>query len=206
MMMYLYQSIFIRFFLPSFLVILIYAYMPATLTQGTIIPEHGTFSSAATGQNDNEQGEEEELSIYENPTLGFTLKYPSDFHIAEVTNSPESKTIVFRKISFAPETGAFLSVNATKWNIGITFDELKEIMSDTIRTGPGINILENDTDRISGIPVFKIVQSHANSPYGRDATAIFIGAVRNETSYIISSVSTDSDALQEIINSFAFMI
>lgn len=78
-------------------------------------------------------------------------------------------------------------------------------MLDTIRRGPGTSVLENDTEHISGIPVYRIVQSHTNSPYGGDAIAIFMGAVRDKTSYIISSLSTDIDALQGMIDSFEFM-
>jgi hypothetical protein len=66
---------------------------------------------------------------------------------------------------------------------------------------PGTLILENTTTTIAGIPAHKIVQSHENSPFGRDAIAIFLGAIRNDTSYTISSLSIDKEALQEMINS-----
>jgi hypothetical protein len=61
------------------------------------------------------------------------------------------------------------------------------------------------TVNISGIPGYKIVQNHAHSPYGRDAIAIFIGAVRDKTIYMLSSLSTDIDVLQKMVDSFEFI-
>jgi hypothetical protein len=52
--------------------------------------------------------------------------------------------------------------------------------------------------------VYKIVQSYENSPYGRDAKAVFIGAVRDKTSYILSSLSADAKVLEQMINSLEF--
>lgn len=155
-------------------------------------------------QNDSDGDNENELSTYSNPELGFRLRYPNDFLISEVSNSPQSKTVVFQKVQFAPETGTFLSVNSTKWEGVITFDELKKIMNDTIREGPGITIQDIDTVNISGIPGYKIVQNYSNSPYGKDATAVFIGAVRDSTIYMLSSLSTDPES-QEMIDSFDFI-
>ena len=77
-------------------------------------------------------------------------------------------------------------------------------MSETIKSGPGVHILETETTSISEVPAYRIVQSHENSPYGRDATAIFMGAVADRTSYILSSLSTDAKALEEMIDSFEF--
>ena len=162
-------------------------------------------TSAISDQNENDNDNGAKLSIYENPDLGFRLKYPNDFRLAEVSNSLESKTVVFERTPFAPETGAFLSVNSTKWNSVITFNELKKIMTDAIRNGPGTSILDMGTVNISGIPGYKIVQNHSNSPYGRDAIAIFIGAVRDKTIYMLSSLSTDIDVLQEMVDSFEFI-
>jgi hypothetical protein len=156
-------------------------------------------------QNDSDGDNGNELSTYSNPELGFRLRYPNDFLISEVSNSPQSKTVVFQKVQFAPETGAILSVNSTKWEKVITFDELKKIMNDTIREGPGITIQDIDTVNISGIPGYKIVQNYSNSPYGKDATAVFIGAVRDSTIYMLSSLSTDPESLQEMIDSFDFI-
>jgi hypothetical protein len=195
----------IQFVAMSFLVVLALIYIMPSLVQKTVVSVQGSHSASTTNQNDNDKDNEDELSIYENSALGFRLRYPGDFHIAEVTYSPESKTIVFEKVALAPVKGAFLSVNTTNWDIEITFDKIKKVMLDIIRTGPGTSILENDTEQISGIPVYKIVQSHANSPYGRHAIAIFIGAIRDKTSYIISSLSTDIDSLQEMIDSFEFL-
>jgi hypothetical protein len=199
------RPMFIRFLAVSSLVVLALAYVTPSLVQKTVVSVQGSFSVSTTDQNNNDKDNEDELSVYENPALGFRLKYPGDFRIAEVTNSLKSKTIVFEKVHLAPATGAFLSINATNWDIGITFDELRKVILDIIRTGPGTSILENNTAHISGIPIYKIVQSHTNSPYGRDAISIFIGAVRDKTSYIISSLSTDIDALQKMIDSFEFM-
>jgi PsbP-like protein len=155
--------------------------------------------------NDIDGDNENELSTYSNPELGFRLRYPNDFLISEVSNSPQSKTVVFQKVQFAPETGAFLSVNSTKWEKVITFDELKKIMNDTIREGPGISIRDIDTVSISGVPGYKIVQNYSNSPYGKDATAVFIGAIRDSTIYMLSSLSTDPESFQEMIDSFDFI-
>jgi hypothetical protein len=199
------RPMFIRFLVVSFPVVLALTYITPSLVEKTVVSVRGSFSASTTDQNNDDKDNDDELSVYENPALGFRLKYPGDFRIAEVTNSPESKTIVFEKVPWAPATGAFLSINATNWDIGVTIDELKKVMLDIIRTGPGTSILENNTAHISGIPIYKIVQSHTNSPYGRDAIAIFIGAVHDKTSYIISSLSTDIDALQEMIDSFEFM-
>ena len=161
--------------------------------------------SLNSDQNDSNGYNENELSTYSNPELGFRLRYPNDFLISEVSNSPQSKTVVFQKVQFAPETGTFLSVNSTKWERVITFDELKKIMTDTIEEGPGISIQDVDTVNISGIPGYKIVQNYSNSPYGKDATAVFIGAVRDSTIYMLSSLSTDPESLQDTIDSFEFI-
>jgi hypothetical protein len=98
-----------------------------------------------------------------------------------------------------------LSVNSTKWKSVVTFDEVKKIMTDTIRDGPGVSIQDIDTVNISGIPGYKIVQNYSNSPYGKDAMALFIGAVRDSTIYALSSLSTDFEPLQEIIDSSEFI-
>ena len=195
----------LQFFVISFLLILVLTHTISLPVQKRIVPVQGSSSQATTSQNSREDGvRPDELSTYENPSLGFKIKYPSNFQVAEVNNSPDSKTIAFKKISFAPTSGAILSINATKWGTGIKFDELREIMSETIKPGPGVHTLEAETTSISEIPVYRIVQSHENSPYGRDATAIFMGAVSDRTSYILSSLSTDANALQEMIDSFEF--
>jgi hypothetical protein len=71
-------------------------------------------TSAISDQNENDNDNVAKLSIYENPDLGFRLKYPNDFRLVEVSNSLESKTVVFERTPFAPETGAFLSVNSIR--------------------------------------------------------------------------------------------
>ena len=193
----------------SSIIVLFLAYLTFTHiipypTKETTVSAQRSISSIS-GQNDSDEDNENGLSTYSSPELGFRLRYPNDFLISEVSSSPQSKTVVFQKIQFAPETGAFLSVNSTKWKSVITFDELKKIMTDTIREGPGISIQDIDTVNISGIPGYKIVQNYSNSPYGKDATAVFIGAIRNSTIYMLSSLSTDLEPLQEIIDSFEFI-
>jgi hypothetical protein len=198
------RTVLIRFIGMLFLVYLAFTYVIPYLTRGAIVSAEKS-TSAISDQNENDNDNVAKLSLYENPDLGFRLKYPNDFRLAEVSNSLESKTVVFERIPFAPETGAFLSVNSTKRDSVITFNELKKIMTDTIRNGPGTSILDMGTVNISGIPGYKIVQNHAHSPYGRDAMAIFIGAVRDKTIYMLSSLSTDIDALQEMVDSFEFI-
>ncbi len=179
--------------------------MQKRIAPGQITPAQGSSSKATTSQDsDNDTVNLDKFSIYENPDLGFEIKYPSNFHIAEVTSSPESKIITFRLIPIAPATGAFLSINATKSESGMDFDELIETMSDALKPGTGVHTLESGPSSISGMPVYKIVQRYENSPYGRDATAVFIGAVRDKTSYILSSLSADANVLQEMISSLEF--
>ncbi|MBC7982212.1 hypothetical protein H7X65_04000 [Candidatus Parcubacteria bacterium] len=164
-----------------------------------------SLSTTNQDNKDNEDDHEDNLSRYENPALGFRIKHPSDFRIAEITDSPVSMTISFEKIRIAPSTGAYLAVNATKENAGITFDELRESMSHSIKIGPGTRILENDTTLISGVTVYKVVQNHENSPFGRNAIAIFIGAIHDNTTYMLRSLSTDIETLQEMVDSFEFI-
>ena len=76
---------------------------------------------------------------------------------SQATTSQDS-----REDGVRPTGGAILSINATKWVTGIIFDELREIMSETIKPGPGVHILETETTSISEIPVYRIVQSHEN--------------------------------------------
>ena len=201
------RSIVLRFVFTSALLALVMIYLSPMLSQKHIIYVQASTSLSTTNQDskDNEDDHEDNLSRYENPSLGFRIKYPSDFRIAEVTDSPVSMTISFEKIRIAPSTGAYLTVNATKENAGITFDELREIMSQSIKISPGIHILENDTTLISGVTVYKIVQNHENSPFGRNAIAIFIGAIHDNTTYMLRSLSTDIETLQEMVNSFEFI-
>jgi hypothetical protein len=191
----------------SALLALVMIYLSPILLQKHIIYVQASSSISTTNQDseDNEDDHEDNLSRYENPSLGFRIKYPSDFRIAEVTDSPVSMTISFEKIRISPSTGAYLTVNATKENAGITFDELREIMSQSIKISPGTRILENDTTLISGVTVYKIVQNHENSPFGRNAIAIFIGAIHDNTTYMLRSLSTDIETLQEMVNSFEFI-
>jgi hypothetical protein len=191
----------------SALLALVMIYLSPILLQKHIMYVQASSSISTTNQDskDNEDDHEDNLSRYENPSLGFRIKYPSDFRIAEVTDSPVSMTISFEKIRISPSTGAYLTVNATKENAGITFDELREIMSQSIKISPGTRILENDTTLISGVTVYKIVQNHENSPFGRNAIAIFIGAIHDNTTYMLRSLSTDIETLQEMVNSFEFI-
>jgi hypothetical protein len=201
------KSIVLRFVFMSALLALVMIYLSPILLQKHIIYVQASSSISTTNQDseDNEDDHEDNLSRYENPSLGFRIKYPSDFRIAEVTDSPVSMTISFEKIRISPSTGAYLTVNATKENAGITFDELREIMSQSIKISPGTRILENDTTLISGVTVYKIVQNHENSPFGRNAIAIFIGAIHDNTTYMLRSLSTDIETLQEMVNSFEFI-
>jgi hypothetical protein len=201
------RSIVLRFVFTSALLALVMIYLSPILLQKHIIYVQASSSISTTNQDseDNEDDHEDNLSRYENPSLGFRIKYPSDFRIAEVTDSPVSMTISFEKIRISPSTGAYLTVNATKENAGITFDELREIMSQSIKISPGTRILENDTTLISGVTVYKIVQNHENSPFGRNAIAIFIGAIHDNTTYMLRSLSTDIETLQEMVNSFEFI-
>jgi hypothetical protein len=201
------KSIVLRFVFMSALLALVMIYLSPILLQKHIIYVQASSSISTTNQDseDNEDDHEDNLSRYENPSLGFRIKYPSDFRIAEVTDSPVSMTISFEKIRIAPSTGAYLTVNATKENAGITFDELREIMSQSIMISPGTRILENDTTLISGVNVYKIVQNHENSPFGRNAIAIFIGAIHDNTTYMLRSLSTDIETLQEMVDSFEFI-
>ena len=200
----------VKFLSFQYLVVLFILFLVLTQSisqpmQKRITPAQGSSSKATTSQDsDKDSVNLDEFSIYENPELGFEIKYPSNFHIAEVTSSPESKIITFRLIPIAPATGAFLSINATKLESGMDFDELIETMSDALKPGTGVYTLESGPASISGIPVYKIVQRYENSPYGRDATAVFIGAVRDKTSYILSSLSADANVLQQMINSLEF--
>jgi hypothetical protein len=174
--------------------------------QKRVVPVQGSSSETTTSQESNENGANiDGLSTYENPNLGFKLKYPSTFHISEVTSSPESTIVTFRMNSFAPTTGAFISINATKWKAGIDFDELRGKMVDTLEPGPGVRTEISETTSISGIPVYKVIQNHENSPYGRDATAVFMAGVVGEMSYLISSLSSDAYILQQILNSLEFI-
>ena len=197
----------LRFVFTSAVLALVMIYLSPMLLQKHIIYVQASSSLSTTNQDskDNEDDHEDNLSRYENPSLGFRIKYPSDFRIAEVTDSPVSMTISFEKIRIAPSTGAYLTVNATKENAGITFDELREIMSQSIKISPGTRILENDTTLISGVTVHKIVQNHENSPFGRNAIAIFIGAIHDNTTYMLRSLSTDIETLQEMVDSFEFI-
>lgn len=201
------RSIVLRFVFTSALLALVMIYLSPILLQKHIIYVQASSSLSTTNQDskDNEDDHEDNLSRYENPSLGFRIKYPSDFRIAEVTDSPVSMTISFEKIRIAPSTGAYLTVNATKENAGITLDELREIMSQSIKISPGTRILENDTTLISGVTVYKIVQNHENSPFGRNAIAIFIGAIHDNTTYMLRSLSTDIETLQEMVDSFEFI-
>jgi hypothetical protein len=201
------KSIVLRFVFMSALLALVMIYLSPILLQKHIIYVQASSSISTTNQDseDNEDDHEDNLSRYENPSLGFRIKYPSDFRIAEVTDSPVSMTISFEKIRISPSTGAYLTVNATKENAGITFDELRKIMSQSIKISPGTRILENDTTLISGVNVYKIVQNHENSPFGRNAIAIFIGAIHDNTTYMLRSLSTDIETLQEMVNSFEFI-
>jgi hypothetical protein len=187
-----------------FLAYLAFVYIVSYPTKETTASPQSPIS-LNSGRSDSNGDNENELSTYSNPELEFRLRYPNDFLISEVSNSPQSKTVVFQKVQFAPETGAYLSVNSTKWERATTFDELKKIMTDSIREGPGISIQDIDTVNISGIPGYKIVQNYSNSPYGKVATAVFIGAVRDSTIYMLSSLSTDPESLQEMIDSFEFI-
>ena len=197
----------LRLVFTSALLALVMIYLSPMLSQKHIIYVQASSSLSTTNQDskDNEDDHEDNLSRYENPSLGFRIKYPSDFRIAEVTDSPVSMTISFEKIRIAPSTGAYLTVNATKENAGITFGELREIMSQSIKISPGTRILENDTTLISGVTVHKIVQNHENSPFGRNAIAIFIGAIHDNTTYMLRSLSTDIETLQEMVDSFEFI-
>ena len=201
------RSSVLRFVFTSALLALVMIYLSPMLLQKHIIYVQASSSLSTTNQDskDNEDDHEDNLSRYENPSLGFRIKYPSDFRIAEVTDSPVSMTISFEKIRIAPSTGAYLTVNATKENAGITFGELREIMSQSIKISPGTRILENDTTLISGVTVHKIVQNHENSPFGRNAIAIFIGAIHDNTTYMLRSLSTDIETLQEMVDSFEFI-
>ena len=201
------RSIVLRLVFTSALLALVMIYLSPMLSQKHIIYVQASSSLSTTNQDskDNEDDHEDNLSRYENPALGFRIKYPSDFRIAEVTDSPVSMTISFEKIRIAPSTGAYLTVNATKENAGITFGELREIMSQSIKISPGTRILENDTTLISGVTVHKIVQNHENSPFGRNAIAIFIGAIHDNTTYMLRSLSTDIETLQEMVDSFEFI-
>ena len=201
------RSSVLRFVFTSAVLALVMIYLSPMLLQKHIIYVQASSSLSTTNQDskDNEDDHEDSLSRYENPALGFRIKYPSDFRIAEVTDSPVSMTISFEKIRIAPSTGAYLTVNATKKNAGITFDELREIMSQSIKISPGTRIIENDTTLISGVTVYKIVQNHENSPFGRNAIAIFMGAIHDNTTYMLRSLSTDIETLQEMVDSFEFI-
>ena len=201
------RYIVLRFVITSALIALVMIYLSPILLQKHMIYVQASSSLSTTNQDskDNEDDHEDNLSRYENPSLGFRIKYPSDFRIAEVIDSAVSMTISFEKIRIAPSTGAYLTVNATKENAGITFDELREIMSQSIKISPGTRILENDTTLISGVTVYKIVQNHENSPFGRNGIAIFMGAIHENTTYMLSSLSTDMETLQEMVDSFEFI-
>lgn len=112
---------------------------------------------------------------------------------------------MFRTNPLDPASGAFLSISAIKWKDGIDLDELREKMFAALEPGPGVRTMLSETTSISGIPVYKVIQNHENSPYGRDATAVFIGAVVGETSYVLSSLSSDAYMPDETLNSLEFI-
>ena len=191
-------------FVVSFILILVLTQTISLPMQKRFVPVQA--SKGITSQDSNENGANPGgLSIYQNPSLGFRIRYPSTFQVAEVTSTPESKTITFRMNPLNPESGTFISINATKWKDGIDLDELREKMLDTLEPGPGVRTMLSGTTSISGIPVYKVIQIHENSPYGRDARAVFIGAVVGGMSYIISSLSSDEYILQETLNSLEFI-
>jgi hypothetical protein len=61
--------------------------------QKTIVPVQGSSSQATTSQDSRKDGiRPEELSTYENPSLGFKIKYPSNFQVAEVRERESNLT------------------------------------------------------------------------------------------------------------------
>jgi hypothetical protein len=85
-------------------------------------------SSITSQNNDGDDEADNNLSTYENPTLRFNIKYPTDYRIAEVSNSPAYKTVTFEKLPFTPGTSGagFLSLTVDKEDKAMTFDKLKK--------------------------------------------------------------------------------
>jgi serine/threonine-protein kinase len=172
----------------SLLIILITTLLSTSLTN-----QHQTITIAQTNDDNNT------FRIYENPTYGIQIQYPSDWGRLDLSFLQDSADIDFYPLS---DTSLAKNVKLQVKNLPFHNMTLKEYTNSQINPTEEI-LLESSTTTLADIPGYKIVFTNIEG-----LKTMQVWTIKDDKAYIITYVAQEEDyekdlqIAQKMIDSF----
>ena len=172
----------------SLLIILITTLLSTSLTN-----QHQTISIAQTNDDNNT------FRIYENPTYGIQIQYPSDWGRLDLSFLQDSADIDFYPLS---DTSLAKNVKLQVENLPFHNMTLEEYTNTQINPTEE-NLLESNTTTLADIPGYKIVFTNVAG-----LKTMQVWTIKDDKAYIITYVAKEEDyendlqIVQKMIDSF----
>lgn len=154
-------------------------------------------------QTDGESGENDtsELLAYDNPNLGFTLEYPSDW-IKE-----ESLSFISPRLSVSDEAPESISVTTEPNLSNLTLEEYSDSSITMLESQfPNFTLIESSNSTLSGYPASQIVYTYTIEDV--DLKNFQIWTVADDMVYVLTYGGTTKEfdnslpVIQDMIDSF----
>jgi eukaryotic-like serine/threonine-protein kinase len=172
----------------SLLIILI-----TTLLSTSLTDQHQTITIAQTNDDNNT------FRIYENPTYGIQIQYPSDWGRLDLSFLQDSADIDFYPLS---DTSLAKNVKLQVENLPFHNMTLEEYTNTQINPTEE-NLLESNTTTLADIPGYKIVFTNVAG-----LKTMQVWTIKDDKAYIITYVAKEEDyekdlqIAQKMIDSF----
>jgi hypothetical protein len=180
----------------GFLIILITSLLSTSLTN-----QHQTITIAQTNDdiNNNNINNNSTFKLYENPTYGIQIQYPSDWGRLDLSFLQNSADIDFYPLS---DTSLAKNVKLQVNNLPFHNMTLEEYTNTQINPAEEI-LLESNTTTLADIPGYKIVFTNVAG-----LKTMQVWTIKDDKAYIITYVAKEEDyendlqIAQKMIDSF----
>jgi eukaryotic-like serine/threonine-protein kinase len=173
----------------GFVIIIIALLLSTSLTN-----QHRTLTIAQTNDDDNNT-----FNLYENPTYGIQIQYPSNWGRLDLSFLQDSADIDFYPLR---DTSLAKNLKIQVKNLPFHNMTLEEYTNTQINPTEE-NLLESNTTTLSGIPGYKIVFTNLEG-----LKTMQVWTIKDDKEYIITYVAKEEDyekdlqIVQKMIDSF----
>jgi len=160
-------------------------------------------SMAQTDGENGESGENDtsELLAYDNPNLGFTLEYPSDWL------KEESLSFISPRLSVSDEAPESISVTTEPKLSNLTLEEYSDSSITMLESQfPNFTLIESSNSTLSGYPASQIVYTYTFEDV--DLKNLQIWTIADDMVYVLTYGGTTKEfdnslpVIQDMIDSF----
>jgi eukaryotic-like serine/threonine-protein kinase len=166
----------------------------ALLLSTSLTNQHRTLTIAQTNDDDNNT-----FNLYENPTYGIQIQYPSNWGRLDLSFLQDSADIDFYPLR---DTSLAKNLKIQVKNLPFHNMTLEEYTNTQINPTEE-NLLESNTTTLSGIPGYKIVFTNLEG-----LKTMQVWTIKDDKEYIITYVAKEEDyekdlqIVQKMIDSF----